>query len=603
MIFLKGRFKQLNQTPQYYYFLPSRFNKSNLIMPLKLIYQSIIALSFVSFISCRQSTPADLIIFNADIYTLDSTMSSATAVAIVDGRFVAVGSDEDVLRLKGSMTEVINANKAFIMPGLIEGHGHFAGMGQQLLNLDFLKDTSWNQIVEKVQKAANNAQPGEWITGRGWHQEKWTEIESTTVNGYPIHEKLSAVTPNNPVILYHASGHSLFANKKAMELAGMNKETSSPVGGVIVKSNQGEAIGVFEERAMNIIQAPFRSYREKLSVQQEEAIWYRGIHLAQEKCLHYGITSFQDAGTSFIELERYRKMAEKGELKIRLWAMIRENMDSLLANKDRLPVINAGNGFFTCNAVKSELDGALGVFGAWKLKPYTDKPGYYGQNTTSIETLKAMAAFSVDKKMQLCVHAIGDRANKEFLNICEELFNKWPDGVNARWRSEHAQHIDTSDIARFPALGILASMQGIHCTSDAPFVVKRLGLDRSRTGAYAWRSLLDNGVRINNGTDVPVESINPFECLYASISRKRIGEKQAFFPEQAMTRTEAIYSYTMANAYAAFEEKEKGSISVGKMADFIWLDKNILTCDEEQIPFIKVTKTYLGGKCLYTDDN
>ncbi len=570
-----------------------------MVMTFNLIHKIIIALSIVSFIGCRHNTPAELIIYNADIFTLDSTMSSATAIAISNGRFFAVGSDEDILRFKGNKTEIINANKSFIMPGLIEGHGHFAGMGQQLLNLDFLKDTSWNQIVNKVQEAAKNAQPGEWITGRGWHQEKWTKLETTTVNGYPIHEKLSAVTPDNPVILYHASGHSLFANQKAMELAGITNETSSPIGGVIVKNNKGEAIGVFEERAMNIIQAPYKSHKEKIDAQQEEEFWTRGIKLAQDKCLFYGITSFQDAGTSFLEMERYRKMAEKGELKIRLWAMIRENLDSLRANKDRLPIINAGNGFFTCNAVKSELDGALGVFGAWKLKPYSDKPGYYGQNTTSIETLKAMAAFAMDKKMQLCVHAIGDRANKEFLNICEDIFKKWPDGENARWRSEHAQHIDTSDIARFPALGILASMQGIHCTSDAPFVVKRLGLDRSRTGAYAWRSLLDNGVRINNGTDVPVESINPFECLYASISRKRIGEKKAFFPEQAMTRSEALYSYTMANAYAAFEEKEKGSISVGKLADFIWLDRNILTCNEEEIPFIKVKKTYVGGKCLY----
>jgi predicted amidohydrolase YtcJ len=557
-------------------------------------------IALLTFSACQQADAPDLIVYNAKVYTIDSIAPYVTAFAVKDGVFIALGSDEEIQSLAGPDTEKLDAEGLCIIPGLIEGHGHFSGLGQQLLNLDFLRDTSWAQIVDKVALASKTAKPGEWIVGRGWHQEKWTTTSGLTVNGYPLHQPLSAVSPGNPVLLYHASGHSLFANETAMKLAGISAETPDPSGGVIVRDASGKAIGVFEERAMSLVQNAYEQYRNQLNEADLLEKWYRGIDLAQDLCLSMGITSFQDAGTRFVEMDRYRNMAEEGKLKLRLWSMIRENMDSLKQNAERLPVINAGNGFFTCNAVKSELDGALGVFGAWKLKPYADKPGYYGQNTTRIETLREMAAFAWDKRMQFCVHAIGDRANREFLNVCEEMATRNPELVNARWRSEHAQHIDTADLARFPALGVLASMQGIHCTSDAPFVVKRLGYDRSRTGAYAWRSLLDKGVRINNGTDAPVESVNPFECLYASVSRKRIGSDEAFFPEQAMSREEALYSYTMANAYAAFEENEKGSIQKGKMADFVLLDKDIMRCLEQEIPKIKVIKTYIGGKCLYT---
>jgi predicted amidohydrolase YtcJ len=558
----------------------------------------LILISFL-ILNCASNSCPDLIVYNGVVYTVDSLTTEAEAFAIKDGKFIAIGTNEDILSLATKNTELIDAQGAFIMPGLIEGHGHFAGLGQHLLNLDFLKDTSWDAIVQKVKQATELADSGQWIVGRGWHQEKWNVQENLTINGYPLHDKLSQAIPDHPVILYHASGHSLFANKKAMEIAGVNRETPDPQGGVIVRGANGEAIGVFEERAMRLIQTPYQQYSDLQDDEMRLQKWYKGIELAQNLCLQYGITSFQDAGTSFVELERYKTMAEQNKLKIKLWAMIRHDISTLIKNADKIPVIDAGNGFFTCNAIKSELDGALGVFGAWKLKPYADKLGYYGQNTTRLSQLDSIAEFALEKNMQLCVHAIGDRANREFLQICEEKFSKIENGKARRWRSEHAQHIDTNDIKKFPKLGIIASMQGIHCTSDAPFVVRRLGIERSRTGAYAWRSLLDAGVIINNGTDAPVESLNPFECLYASISRKRIDTGEAFFPEQAMSRSEAIYSYTMANAYAAFEEQIKGSISIGKAADFILLDRNLMTCEEDQIYKTKVVKTFVNGVCKY----
>jgi predicted amidohydrolase YtcJ len=561
---------------------------------------SFLYLSLLLILGCTSSSGPDLIVYNAFVYTAEDSSSEVRAFAIQNGQITAVGSDEEILKLKTNKTELYNAEGNFIMPGLIEGHGHFSYLGQGLLNIDFLRDTSWDQVVAKVAKVAENTPKGHWIEGRGWHQEKWNSNLIETVNGYPLHHKLSQAVPDHPVILIHASGHSLFANQKAMEIAGITAETKSPSGGEIVRDAKGSAIGVFEERAMNLIRDRHRDF---LDTQDSTALlekWYRGIQLAQELCLSYGITSFQDAGTRFDELDRYISMAQNNELQIRLYSMIRHDLVTLQANAHKLPVVNVGNSFFTCKAIKSELDGALGVFGAWKLQPYSDKPGFYGQNTTRIETLDSIADFALQKGMQLCVHAIGDRANRAFLDICEKKFSTIENHKALRWRSEHAQHLDTNDIRRFPDLGIIASMQGIHCTSDAPFVVKRLGIERSRTGAYAWRSLLDLGVIIANGTDAPVEPLNPFECLYASIARKRNPSSAAFFPEQAMSRDEALKSYTIACAYAAFEENQKGSIRKGKVADFIILDRNLLTCSEDEIAQTNVLKTYVNGILKYS---
>lgn len=557
---------------------------------------------FISF-QCSQQQKADLIILDAEIYTMDSLLPSASAMAIRDGKILALGSDEEIMEYAGVETIIEKLNGQFVIPGLIEGHAHFSNLGKSLLDLNFMNVKSWDEVVSMVEEAAKKLPEGTWIEGRGWHQEKWQMIPEQNVNGYPFHDALSAVTPNHPVILRHASGHSLFANQKAMELAGIQAETPDPSGGVIVRSSDRRAIGVFEERAMSLISRPFNQYLETLDADALLQKWKMGIELAQEECLSHGITSFQDAGSSFEEIGLYQKMAEAAELKVRLYAMVRHPSEVLEAGLDKLPIIDAGNGFFTCRSIKSELDGALGVFGAWKLKPYSDKPGYTGQNTTSIEELKKIADLAVKHKMQLCVHAIGDKANREFLNICDSLYEIHPAGNTWRWRSEHAQHLDTADIKRFATLGIFASMQGIHCTSDAPFVVKRLGEERSRKGAYAWRSLLDAGVIINNGTDAPVESIEAIDCFYASVTRKRKDSEQAFFPEQAMTRHEALYSYTMANALAAFEEKNKGSLSAGKFADFVILSNNLITCEESEILTTKVLRTYVGGKVAFQKVN
>jgi len=542
---------------------------------------------------------ADTIYTNGNFYTLDSLNPRAEALAQRDGRILAVGDSQEVLQYQGDSTELVDLGGAFAMPGFIEGHGHFSGLGYSLIRLNFLEAESWDEIVQMVAEAAQEAEPGSWILGRGWHQEKWQQAPERSVLGYPYHDKLSAAAPDNPVMLGHASGHSLFANARAMEEAGISVETPDPKGGEIVRDSRGQAIGVFEERAMELITQAYDAYEASLPEEAKRAEWYEAIELAQRECLSKGITSFQDAGSKYYEIERYEQMAKQGELDLRLWVMLRHSYDEMKNRLDGFPKIGLGDRFFTCRALKSEVDGALGAFGAWLLRAYNDKKGFRGQNTTPIPEVKNIAQLAMEHGLQMCVHAIGDRANRVVLNIYEEQFEANPEKEGLRWRIEHAQHLDTADIPRFRELGVIASMQGIHCTSDAPFVQKRLGRERSRLGAYPWRSLLDNGVIIANGTDAPVEDVDPLACFYASVTRKRADSGFEFFPEQRMTREEAVHSYTLGNAYAGFEDGFKGSLEPGKAADIVVLSNDLLRCSDEAILETKVLKTIVDGEVKY----
>ncbi|MBX2815737.1 MAG: amidohydrolase, partial [Saprospiraceae bacterium] len=342
----------------------------------------------------------------------------------------------------------------------------------------------------------------------------------------------------------------------------------------------------------------YQEYLAKLSMEEKLTVWKEGIALAEEECLKKGVTSFQDAGSSFEMLDRYKDMAEVGELDLRLWAMLRHSSKQMEGKLSSFPWIGLGDDHFTVRAIKSEVDGALGSFGAWLLSPYDDKPDFLGQNTTQVSEVQAIADLAMDAGMQLCVHAIGDRANREVLDIMETIYANRPE-EDFRWRIEHAQHLHPDDIPRFGQLGIIPTMQGIHCTSDAPFVEKRLGYERARHGAYPWKSLLESGAIIVNGTDAPVEDVNPLESFYASVTRKRIDNGFEFFPEQSMTRQQALKSYTLDAAYAAFEEDIKGSIEVGKYADFVILSQNLLTCSDDDILNAEVLYTLVGGEVKY----
>lgn len=551
------------------------------------------------YLGCKEDVAFDLIIKNANIYAVDTTYTG-DAIAIYDGKIVKIGRWEDFSNNITNEVKVIDAEGNFVMPGFIEGHGHYSGLGYSLINLNFLTSKSWVDIVEKVAQRAKEVKKGDWIIGRGWHQEKWDSIPKQNVYKYPFHYALSEVSPNHPVILYHASGHSLYANKRAMDLVGINKETSNPIGGEIVRNSDGEAIGVFEERAMSLFTEKYEAYIASLDQVRLDSIWHEAIHLAEQECLKKGITSFQDAGSTFDELKKYENLALANKMQVRLWAMARQSADELEGKVAKYKKINVGHNFYTCNAIKSEVDGALGAFGAWLLEPYSDKPGFKGQNTTDIYDVKKIADMAIANDMQFCVHAIGDRANRVVLDIYEGVMAQHPEKKDLRWRIEHAQHLNTEDIPRFAKNKIIASMQGIHCTSDAPFVVKRLGENRARTGAYAWRSLLDKGVIVANGTDAPVEDVDPIKSFYASVTRKREDIGLIFYPEQAMTRAEAIYSYTLGNAFAAFEDKIKGSIKPGKLADLVILSQDLVKCSDDDILKTKVLFTITDGKVRYS---
>ncbi|MEZ4950360.1 MAG: amidohydrolase [Saprospiraceae bacterium] len=437
---------------------------------------------FLGFLSCKNTDSqfADTILTNGKIYTVDSLNPVVESIAILNDTILALGSNEEIQKMKGPETEVIDLDGRFTLPGLIEGHGHFGGMGKSLLQLNFLKARSWQEIVDQVAEAAKNAKPGDWIEGRGWHQEKWDSTPAPNVKGYPYNDALNAVSPDNPVVLRHASGHGVMANAKAMELAGISLETPDPSGGEIVRNSNGNAIGMFEERAMHFIMDEYKAYLDSLSREQLMDKWLEGIFKAQDLCLEMGITSFQDAGTtpgigwfhSYEELAEYQRLAEEGKLKIRMWAMLREDSETLEKELDEFPKIGLGNDHFTCKAIKSELMGHWGLMvpGYWKIIP--TNPDSKVKILRLYPKQKKLPSKRWPKDMQLCVHGIGDRGNHEILNLFEAVFKAHPDKKDLRWRVEHAQHLDPADIPRFKELGVIAAMQGIHCTSDAPFVEK-----------------------------------------------------------------------------------------------------------------------------------
>ena len=551
------------------------------------------------FWGCSLSTQADLVLKNGKIVTLDDTISEAQAIAISGYSITAVGSDEEIQKYIGDNTEVIDLNGRLVVPGFIEGHGHYMGLGNSKMILDLTKVKNWDEIVAMVGEAAKKVQPGEWITGRGWHQEKWDKVPQPNVDGVPLHRELSNISPNNPVNLTHASGHASFANAKAMEIANITKDTSNPPGGEIVKDNLGNPTGLLRETAQRMVGAARTASLENRSKEEVEAEARQKIELAGREALSKGITTFHDAGASFAEIDRFKAFAERGELPIRLYVMVRRESNETMAEKlASYRTIPKDNDFLAVRSIKRQIDGALGSHGAWLLEPYIDLTSSTGLVLETVEDITRTAEIAFENGFQVNTHAIGDRANREVLDIYEKTFKMDPNKTDLRWRIEHSQHIHPDDVPRFSQLGVIASMQGVHCTSDAPWVPKRLGDERSKSNAYVWRTLMDAGVVVTNGTDVPVEDIDPLASFYASVSRM-MPDGTRFYPDQRMTREEALRSYTINNAYAAFEEHLKGSLTKGKLADIVVLSKDIMTIPEEEILNTKVDYTILGGEVKY----
>jgi predicted amidohydrolase YtcJ len=541
--------------------------------------------------------PADLVLRNGRVVTVDDRVPEGQAIAARGGKIVFVGTSADAARYIGSSTEVIDLNGQLAIPGFIEGHGHFSGVGENRLNLDFMNTKSWDEILHMVAQAVEKARPGQWIVGRGWHQDKWTTRPTPNVDGFPLHASLDKVSPNNPVVLTHASGHASFVNAKAMEVSGITKATPNPTGGDILKDKDGNPTGFLNETAQRLVRRGAGEPRP--TPEDAEAAGRRVLALADEEVIAKGITSFQDAGSGFDVVDRVKRMIDDGRMRVRLWMMLRVDNATLRQSVGRYRTIGYGRDMLTVRAIKVTADGALGSRGAWLLAPYADKPDSAGLVPPAVETLPETAQIAIDHGMQLCVHAIGDRANREVLNIYEKAFARANvNGKALRWRIEHAQHIAADDIPRFGQMGVIAAMQTNHCTSDAVFVPDRLGAARSEEGAYVWQKLMKSGAVVANGTDAPVENVDPILNYYSAVTRKS-ADGRAFYPDQRLSRMEALRSYTLLNAYAAFEEDIKGSLSIGKLADITVLTRDITTVPEEQIKTAKVAYTIVGGKVVY----
>lgn len=550
--------------------------------------------------AAAQGRSADLVLLHGTIVTVDATHPSATALAVSGDTVLAVGTDAEIQRYVGRATLVLDLHGAVVMPGFIESHGHFLGLGESKMQLDLTKAASWDEIVRMVAAAVQTVKPGAWILGRGWHQEKWNTPPQPNVAGLPVGDDLAAVSPDNPVLLTHASGHAVFVNRKALELAGIGADTKDPPGGEIVRDSTGRPIGMLRDRAAGPVRQAYAASQAGRTPAEVRAHLERAVELAAQDALAKGITAFQDQGESFATIDVLKDLAARGKLPIRLYAMVGgAPLDTLAAQLAAHRIVGFAHDHFTVRAVgEITMDGALGTHSAWFLEPYDDLPSSSGFPVTTPDQLRRIAELALHNGYQVAAHAIGDRANHETLDVFAALEAEHPEIKTARWRIEHAQHLAPADIPRFAALGVIASMQGIHACSDGPYVVKRLGERRAIDGAYVWRKLLATGVVIANGTDVPVEDEDPIANVHCSVTR-RMKDGALFYPDQKMTRAEAIASYTRDAAYAMFQEDRLGSLAPGKLADITVLDRDLMTVAEDRIPGTRVLYTIVGGKIVY----
>ncbi|HET6913292.1 MAG TPA: amidohydrolase [Rhodanobacteraceae bacterium] len=546
-----------------------------------------------------QLPAADMVLRDANIATLDPLQPSAQALAIRDGKILALGSDAAIAHYIGAHTQVLDLHGAFVTPGFIEGHGHLLGTGEALMELDLGNAPNWDAIVAMVKAAVAKAKPGEWIVGAGWQQTKWDKVPQPNVDGLPLPASLDAVSPHNPVILKHISEHGIYANAAALKLAGITASTPDPVGGSIVHDAQGNPIGMLRDTAAMPVIAAYQRYLAGLPPAQQAAMHERALQLAVQNEVSKGITTFVDMGEDFATLDWLKQQAGKG-LPLRLYENVRTDsiaeLDSKLA---QYRTIGYAEDHFTVRGVGEILsDGALGTRSAWFLEPYSDAPDVTGKNVTPMADIEKMAQIAARDGFQLSVHAIGDRANHETLDLFQKVFTADPAAHALRWRIEHAQHLAPSDIPRFAELGVIASMQSIHACSDAPMVVPRLGEQRAREGAYVWHSLIESGAIVLDGTDTPVEDTNPIANFYCGVTRD-YGKGRTFFPDQAKTRMQELRAYTWNNAYAIFEEHQLGSLSPGKLADMDVISGDLLTIPTGDILRARVLYTIVGGKVVY----
>jgi predicted amidohydrolase YtcJ len=550
-------------------------------------FQSLLlaVLFVVPSIASAQQQVADLVVTGARIYTVDDTRPVAEAMAVRDGRIVFVGSDRGALTFRGANTRLLELNGHTVIPGMIDAHAHLDGLGTALRTVDLVGTRSYDEVIARVAARARELPAGSWVVGRGWDQNQWGDTR------FPAHDALSRAVPAHPVYLTRVDGHAALVNEAALRAAEVTATTADPDGGRIERKDDGAPAGVLVDAAMGLVS---RRIPAVPRAEQRAA-----LRAAIAESNRWGLTGIHDAGVDASTIDLYEEMARAGEYNLRNYVMIRSDDTSLERYFRRGPQNGLHNGRIWIRSIKISADGALGSRGAALLEPYSDEAHHSGLVLTSPERVREVAIRALRAGFQLNTHAIGDRANRFVLDAYEAALAEAP-RADHRFRVEHAQIVHPQDIPRFAALDVIPSMQASHQTSDMYWAERRLGSTRL-LGAYAWRSLLDHGVIIPNGSDFPVEAVNPLISFHSSISRQDADNFPAggWFPAQRMTRDEALRSMTIWPAYAAFQEEDLGSLTPGKYADFVILDRDIMRVAAEDVLTTRVLATYLGGRAVY----
>ncbi len=537
------------------------------------------------------SRRADTVYFNGNVYPMGKTFSRVTAFAVSGDRFLGAGSDEEMESFKGKDTKLVDLHGRTVLPGLIDSHLHIHNTGIMKLQLN-IQFKQKEEILKLVAEACSKAKPGEWIVGRGWINNLWEDPS------FPTKEDLDRVSPDNPVYLKRACGHASWANSLAFRLAGITEDTEDPVGGEIMRKADGSILGVVTDQ----VQERFDTVIPEYTTEDFKKI----ALLAEQEFLSCGLTTVHDAGTAEEWLEAWEDLYREKKLHIRIYAMMRvvgrPDFEKLLRVSKEYFRYGLRIGMFdnhlTARSYKISLDGSLGARSAWLLEDYSDCPGHKGNGKWTDEQLYQVLYEARRAGFQIMCHAIGDGANRQCLDVYERLLKEIPDSDH-RLRSEHAQIVAEEDIPRFKELGVIPTFQAVFIRTDKAVADDRLG-ERIK-GAYAWRRFMDQGCIIPGGTDSPVESCNPFLSMYCAVTRKdeNGNPEGGWYKDQAMTREEALRSYTTWGAYAGFEEKLKGSIETGKLADFVIIDRDFMTCPEDEIKDIRVLTTAVGGEIVY----
>ncbi len=529
--------------------------------------------------------PADVVVINARVYTADDARPLADAFAVREGKIAFVGSSREARTLAGATTRVVDLGGRTVIPGMVDAHAHYSGLAQTLRTVDLVGVTSYEELIRRVAERAATLPKGSWVEGRGWDQNLWADGQ------WPTHEQLSAAVPDHPVYLVRVDGHAALVNSAAMRAASISAATTDPDGGLLLRGENNTPTGVLIDRAQRIASAvipPVGREQTRKSLLEAQSAMHR-----------WGLTGVHDAGAGRAMIDLYEDIAKAGELELRLYAMIGDDSAAIAHYFNVGPRSSLYNGRVWVRSIKLYSDGALGSRGAALLEPYSDDPTNSGLLLSPPAHIQDVAERALQRGFQVNSHSIGDRGNRVVLDAYQNALDKFP-VADHRFRIEHAQIIHYSDIPRFAELGVIPSMQASHQTSDMYWAGKRLGPERL-LGAYAWRSLLNTGVIIPNGSDFPVEYVNPLISFHAAIARQDANDYPVggWYPDQRMTREEALKSMTLWPAYSAFQEQELGSLSVGKHADFVVLDQDIMRVAPELVLKTEVLSTWVGGKAVY----